>query len=190
MINSIIKNDKKQNNISVKHILDEVYLFPQWEKIKSFSITKSMFLFKGKVLDLDLYRKFSSKNQLEKYTIKEHDGKIAASMDLRIYKDSVYIINFEINLKNNYEQIAQYLMQVAVEKALYNTTEKEVVINLVSNIINKHRDRKFLINNGFIAEKAQSNYEKELFGETYTLKIENDLVWNKRIKQMPILINE
>ena len=188
MINSIIKNDKKQNNISVRSLLYESYLFPDWEKIKTFSITKSLFLFKEKILNLDLYRKFSSGNQLEKYAIKTQDGKIAASMDLRVYKDSVYIINFDINLKNNYEQTAQYLMQVAVEKALYNTTEKEVIINLVSNIINKRR--KFLVNSGFMVEEAQSNYEKELFGETYTLKAENDLVWSKRIKQMPILINK
>ncbi len=191
MINSLIKNDnKQQNKVSVNNILDEIYLLPKWEKIKEFSVSKKIFFFKTKVLNLNLFRKFSSKNLLEKYSIRTEDDKVIASMDLKVYKDSVYIINFNIDTKMYFDDISNKILQVAVEKALYNTTEKEVVINLNSGILVNYKLKRCLINNGFILEENQNNYEKELFGETLYLKIENNSNWVKKIKQNPFLINK
>ena len=137
-----------------------------------------------------MFRKFSSKNLLEKYSIRTKNDKVLASMDLKIYKDSVYIINLNIDAKIHFDPIAKKMVQVAVEKALYNTTEKEVVINIDSGLLVNHRIKKFLINNEFIKEETQSNYEKELFGETYSLKIQNNSIWTQRIKQLSFLINK
>ena len=191
MINSLIKHENKNNNrINVDNLLNDVFLLPKWEMIKSFSITEMNFLFKKSTLNLQLYRKFSSKNQLEKYSIRTEDDKVLASMDLRIYKDSVYIINIDMNSKMYFDKIAEKIIQVAVEKALYNTTEQEVVFNLQSGLLQNHRIKKFLCNNEFIVEEAQSEYEKELFGETLVLKLQNNSNWMKRIKQFPFLINK
>ena len=191
MINSLIKHENKTNNkLSVGNILNEVYLVPQWEKIKSFSISENVFFFYKRNLKLNLYRKFSFKNQLEKYSIRTEDEKVLALMDLKIYKDSVYIIDLNITSKLNFDKILEKIIQVSVEKALYNTTEKEIVINLTSGLVTKHKIKKFLLNNEFTVEENQSNYEKELFGETYTLKLANNSKWMKRIKQFNFLNNK
>jgi hypothetical protein len=50
--------------------------------------------------------------------------------------------------------------------------------------------KKVLSTLGFVAEDGQSQYEKELFGETYILDAEDSIFWQKQIKQMPILINK
>ena len=193
MINSLINKENKQqnkSNISVDSLLNDVYLLPKWEMIKSFNISEMTFFFKRKSVKYRLYRKFSSKNKLEKYQIRTADGKVAASMDLKVYKDSVYVINIEVASKLQFDKIAGKIIQVAVEKALYNTTEREVVINLTSGLLINYKIRKFIINNEFIVEEAQSDYEKDLFGETYTLKIKNNSKWMKRIKMFPFLINK
>ena len=111
-------------------------------------------------------------------------------MDLKIYKDSVYIINLDIESQTNFEQLTERLLQVAIEKALYNTTEKEVVMNLTAGLIVKNRIRKALLNNGFTSAENQSSYEKEMFGETFSIRVSEDSNWMRTIKQMPILINK
>lgn len=189
MLNTLVKENNK-HNISIENLLNDVYLLPKWEKIKAFSLTEKRFFFRRKLVNVDLYRKFSSKNQLEKYSIRTEDEKTLANMDLKIYKDSVYIINLDIESQANFEQLTEKLLQVAVEKALYNTTEKEVVINLTAGLIVKNRIKRILLNNEFTTEESQSSYEKEMFGETYTVKATNNSNWLKTIKQMPILINK
>lgn len=189
MLNTLVKENNKQN-ISIENLLKDVYLLPKWEMIKSFALTEKRFFFRKKLINVDLYRKFSSKNQLEKYSIRTEDEKVLANMDLKIYKDSVYIINLDIESQANFEQLTERMLQVAVEKALYNTTEKEVVINLTAGLIVKNKIRKVLLNNEFVAEENQSSYEKEMFGETYSIKVSAESNWTKTIKQMPILINK
>ena len=188
MLNTLVKENKQ--NISLENLLKDVYLLPKWEMIKSFALTEKKFFFRKRLLNIELYRKFSAKNQLEKYSIRTEDEKVLANMDLKIYKDSVYIINLDIESQTNFEQLAERMLQVAVEKALYNTTEKEVVMNLTAGLIVKNRIKKVLLNNGFVTEENQSNYEKEMFGETFSIKISAESDWNKKIKQMPILINK
>lgn len=189
MINTLVKNEKKQR-VTVESILNDIYLLPKWEKIKSFSLLEKRFFFGIKSINVDIFRKFSSKNLLEKYSIRTEAGNVLASMDLKIYKDSVYIINLEIESQVCFEQLTEKMLQIAIEKALYNTTEKEVVINLTSGIITKKKVRKSLIASEFSAEENQTNYEIEMFGETFSIKAENNMFWTRKIKQMPILINK
>ena len=62
MINSLIKKESKQqnkSNISVDSLLNDVYLLPKWEMIKSFNLTEITFLLKRKSVNYKLYRKFS-----------------------------------------------------------------------------------------------------------------------------------
>ena len=189
MIDTIIKNDNK-NKLSVEDLLNEVYLLPKWEKIKTFSLTQKRFLFGIKSYNVNVFRKFSSKNQLEKYSIRTDDEKVLANMDLKVYKDSVYIINLNIEMQTNSEQLIEKMLQIAIEKALYNTSEKKVIFNLTSGLMLRNKIKKILIANEFQKEEEQSKYEEEMFGETFYYTVENNSSWMKRIKQMPILINK
>ncbi|MCD7879749.1 MAG: hypothetical protein LUG16_07445, partial [Candidatus Gastranaerophilales bacterium] len=167
-----------------------MYLLPKWEKIDSRSYVKSDSFFSKKCINLNLYRKFSSRNILEKYSIKTDDEKTLANMDLKIYKDCVFIINLDIKTNSNLKQIMEYLLQAAAEKALYNTTEKTVCIGLSFPFILKNKIKHILIDNGFAAQENQSDYEKAMFGENYILNTANSDFWNKQIKQNPIFINK
>ncbi len=188
MINTIyIKQNKSK--VLVKNIPENVFLLPKWEKIKTFSVIQNNLFFKKTILNLSLFRKFSSKNMLEKYCIKTQDNVELANMDLRIYKDCVYIINLNFQNNNNISNILLELIQVAIEKSLYNTTEEELKINLNFPLNKRNKIKKLLTSNEFFAEENQSDYEKEMFGETLTFKMTKSSKWMKIIKQAPILIN-
>ena len=189
MIDTIIKNDKKYK-LSVEDLLNEVYLLPKWEKIKTFSLTQKRFLFGLRSFDVNVFRKFSSKNQLEKYSIRTEDEKILANMDLKVYKDSVYIINLNFDSQIKFEPLIDKMLQIAIEKALYNTSERKVIFNLTSGLMLRNKIKKILIANEFQKEEEQSKYEEEMFGETFYYTVENNSSWMKKIKQMPILINK
>lgn len=187
MINTLAKNNYK-TKLSMENFPQEVFLLPKWEKIKSFSVIKNRFLFTKSVLKYDLYRRFSAKNSLEKYSVRLKDNKIIANMDLKIYKDCVYIINF--SNKNFEEEALEKLLQTAVEKALYNTEAKEVYFNLSLDYAKRNKLKKILINNEFEIVSNQSNYEKQMFGELFKLDASINKYWADKIKQMPILINK
>ena len=187
MINTLIKHNDKINN-NLKHILDNIYLLPNWEKINSFTFSeKNFFLNKSK--KFDLYRKFSSKNMLEKYEIRTLNDNVSAKIDLKVYKDSVYIINIDIETLNFADNIIKKLVQISAEKALYNTSNKQVKINLSLPLFKKNKIKQILLNLGFVSE-VQSKYEKKMFGETLTLNVEKSVLLQKQIKQNPILINK
>lgn len=180
----------KKVNIKINEILSDSSFFPQWENIKEISVSKRKLFFNVQNLTIDLWRKFSFKNSIEKYSLKTKDGKVLADFDLKVYKDSVYIINLDMKTFSYFNQAMKLLLQVAAEKALYNTSEKLVNISLLMPVIFKNKSKKLLESLGFISEPEQSNYEKEIFGETYYLNVLESLAWQKRIKQMPILINK
>lgn len=188
MINTLIRTNET-SKADLDNLISNIYLLPQWEKIKEFSLLRKQFFF-SKAYSVYLFRKFSSKNMLEKYSLRLSNDNVVASMDLKVYKDSVYIINLDANMSGSSEQIITKLVQVAVEKALYNTTDKEVKINLACSLIKQNKMRKTLLSLGFVAEEEQSKYEKELFGETFSLKAQDSAFWQKQIKQMSILINK
>ncbi len=188
MINTIIKSDKKEQNvIHINELLNDNYLLPKWERIKKISLTKKR-LFSEVQIEAGLYRKFSAKNNIEKYIIKNEKDITAGTLDLKVYKDSVYIINLTVNSDLNFEQIVNIFIQIAVEKTLYNTTNKIVNINLSYPLHIRNKLKKALINSGFSSEANQSKYEKDLFGETYTLNAAMSSIWQKRIKQKHFLI--
>lgn len=188
MINTLTRTSEK-SKIDLDNLVSNIYLLPQWEKIKEFSLQRKHFFF-SKSYSVDLYRKFSLKNMLEKYSLRLSNDNVIASMDLKVYKDSVYIISLDTDFNGSTEQIITKLIQVAVEKALYNTTEKEIKINLSCSLIKQNKMRKVLLSLGFIQEEEQSQFEKELFGETFYLKAQDSVFWQKQIKQMSILINK
>ena len=191
MINSILKNDKKEQNLKlVENILNDVYLLPRWEKIKEIALLQRKFFFSYKSVQTSLFRKFSSKNYLEKYAIKDDNANILGNIDLRVYKDSVYIINLNIEQGVDFDQVINILLQVAVEKALYNTTDKQLKINLLFPLLIRNKIKKILIAEDFTVEENQSSYEKNMFGETYVLNIDSSTFWQKKIKQMHFLINK
>ena len=187
MLNTLTNNNNK-TKLQLENIQEEIFLLPKWEKIKSFMVLNNIFLFGKSTTKINLFRRFSSKNSIEKYCIKFSDNKLIANMDLKIYKDCVYIINLDVKILS--ETAVEKLIQTALEKALYNTENKEVFINLSSDTAKRNRIKKLLINNGFETTQEQSDYEKEMFGETFTLTVENNTSWIKKIKQMPILINK
>ncbi len=92
--------DNNKTKFLSENLLNNIYLMPKWEKIKTFSILQNTLFFKKENYNVDLFRKFSSKNMLEKYLIKSQDNLELANMDLKIYKDCVYIIN--LNIKNKF----------------------------------------------------------------------------------------
>lgn len=188
MINTLIRTENK-SRVDFENIVNSIYLLPQWEKIKEFSVQQKRFFIR-KSFNVKLYRKFSSKNMLEKYSLRLDNDNVIASMDLKVYKDSVYIINVDSSSSSFFEEVVNKLVQVAVEKSLYNTTDKEVKINLSYSLLKQNKMKKVLSSFGFVAEAGQSQYEKELFGETYILNAEDSIFWQKQIKQMPILINK
>ena len=111
-------------------------------------------------------------------------------MNLKIYKDNVYIIDIDFTSSALFENLVIKLLQVSAEKALYNTTDKEVKINLSMPLLKRGKMKQILINSDFELLENQSKYEKEMFGETYSLNVENSIFWQKKIKQSPILINK
>lgn len=188
MINTISKVEKT-SKFDLDNLLDSIYLLPQWEKIKEFSLQRKR-LFGHKSFNVSLYRKFSSRNMLEKYSLRLNDDTVVGSMDLKVYKDSVYIINIDAATSASFEQVVTKLTQVAVEKTLYNTTDKELKISLSLPLIKQNKLKRILLSLGFSSEQEQSNYEKELFGETFVLNVEESAFWQKQIKLKSILIDK
>lgn len=189
MITTTLIKPQVKEKLNIDDLFDGIYLLPNWEKIKEFSLSKKGF-FRFRAFNVELFRKFSSKNMVEKYSLRVADNKVLATMDLKVYKDSVYIINIDADTSNYFNQAIEKLLQVAAEKALYNTSEKEVKISLSYNLIKQKRMENILGNLDFIADETQSKYEVEMFGQTYSLKVQKSEEWQKIIKQMPILINK
>ena len=190
-MNTVLKSEKKEKELfKFESLINDVYLLPKWEKIKDFIFDKKNFIFADKKFNVDLFRKFSIKNNVEKYMLKDNQDKVMACLDLRVYKDSVYIINLNIENSNLFEQCVEVLLQTAAEKALYNTTDKKVNINLSFPVLIKNKIKKILLSYNFIEQENQSEYEKNMFGSMFTLNIENSSILQKKIRQMPILINK
>lgn len=191
MINTILKPEKKQQkSVSVEAVFGDIYLLPKWEKIKNIVLARKSFLMPIKSVNASLHRKFSAKNNLEKYCLRDNNENIIASTDLRVYKDCVYIVNLNISNSSLFEASLNMLLQTAIEKAMYNTTDKLLKINLSFSASLNNRIKKIILNKDFIAEKNQTEYEKSMFGETFVLDISASLYWQNKIKQMHILINK
>ena len=114
----------------------------------------------------------------------------ASQVKLRAQRLGVKSNSLYIYSQTNFEPLIDKMLQIAIEKALYNTSDKKVIFNLTSGMLIKNKIRKILIANEFKQEENQSSYEKEMFGETFCIDIDNSSVWMKKIKQMPILINK
>lgn len=169
MLNAPVKTENKLK-LSDKKLISGLYVLPKQEKIKTFYFSRNhLFLF-GKPEILDLYKRFSLKNRLEKYSIKDSCGKLIAEMSLKTYKDSVYIIDFNFLSFKKFNQSVNILVEVAKDRAISDTSEKEVRLNLGFSQNLNSRLKKFMFGKGFTSVEAQSNYEKEMFGEQLVFK--------------------
>ena len=187
MINSAVINNQNQ---VIGSIVNDIYLLPKWEILTYFSIVESKYYFFKKVVKLNILRKFSALNMTEKYSIRTIEGKVIANMDLKTYKDSVYIINLEVLSKKGAFEAIRKLLQISVEKAIYNTTKKFVFHNLPVDDKNVSFIKKILLSNGFKIDENQSQYEKKLLGESYRLCADDCCYFYDDIIQSPILINK
>ncbi len=188
MINSAAVNGNKQNQ-SIGNIVNDIYFFPSWEIVSSFTINLNRFFFFHKIINVNLLRKFALKNMLEKYSIRTMDSKTIAGMDIKLYKDCVYIVNLEINMKLAAVSSVEKLLQTAVEQAISETTDKKVLINISPKQKYKNKIKKILKNNGFEIEENQSDYEKQMFGEIYKLHIEVNNCSKNNEEKMHVLVN-
>ena len=188
MTNTItrIENNTKPN---LELLFNDIYLFPNWEKIGDCALTKRRF-FGQKTVNLQLYRKFSSKNVIEKYSLRINDSQTVAFMDVKVYKDCVYVINLDSDSHSLFKDALINLMQIAIEKAVLDTTNKEVRINLSYPFVKKNKIKRVLKGIGFVEEKDQNQYEKEIFGETLFLKAEISTLWTSNSKQRSFIINK
>lgn len=191
MVNTLIEQKENTKNLLlIESILKEGYLLPKWEKIKNLVILQKRFLLPMKFNKVSLFRKFSSKNNIEKYCIKDKADNTIASVDLRVYKDCVYIINLNIQENNMFIGALNILLQTAAEKALYNTSNKKLNINLSFSSSINNKIKRIIETEDFLSEKEQSSYEKEILGETFTLDVASSSFWQKKIREMHILINK
>ena len=172
MINTAIIDYNKQKQM-LANIVNNIYLFPGWEVIKQFDIVENKFIFGKKLLRVNLLYKYSKKNMLEKYSVRSTEGQILAGMDLKVYKDSIFIVNIEKIKKRNVSGVCEKLLQTAIQKAICFTTKKEVYINILPEQKNKRKLYKILIKSGFKQEENQSKYEMSIVGKTYKFKADN-----------------
>lgn len=188
MTNTItkIENNTKQN---LELLFNDIYLFPNWEKVGECTLTKRR-LFGTKTVNLQLYRKFSPKNVIEKYSLRINDSQTVSYMDLKVYKDCVYVINLDSDSRSLFKDSIVNLMQIAIEKAVLDTTNKEVRMNLSYPLVKKKKIKRTLKELGFIEERNQSQYEKEIFGETLFLKAEISTLWNNHLRHKSFLISK
>lgn len=173
MVKSTAINRNRQNQ-SLGNIANDIYYLPNWEVVNSFTISENRFFFFHRMVNVNLYRRLVLKSTVEKYSLRTLDNLALANMDLKLYKDCVYIVNLEITNNNKSENALEKLLETAIEKAVKDTTEKEVLINIPKNQKYKRKIKKVLKQNGFEIEENQSEYEKNMFGEIYKLNLNLD----------------
>lgn len=189
MVNSAAINGNKQNQV-LGNIANDIYFLPNWEVVNSFTIKENKFFFFNKLINVNLLRKFVLKSTLEKYSIRTTDNKTLANMDIKLYKDCVYIVSLETDINGKSDSALEKLIHTAIKKAISDTTEKEVLINISPKQKHKRKIKKILTNNGFQIEENQSDYEKNMFGEIYKLYLSTDCcIENKKEEEQQVLLN-
>lgn len=171
MNNSLIidfNSDKQTSG----NVISDIFNLPSWEIVKSVKLKQNSFFLFNKELSVNLLHKLYNKNSIDKYSIRTLDGEMLANIDLKIYKDCVYIVNIEINENKKLFSAVDKLIQTAIDLAFYNTSNKEVIINISSDWQYKRKIKKILLSKKFELEKHQSNYEKQMLGELYILKMQ------------------
>lgn len=187
MTDTLIKNIEVHSSFG-RNMPGNVYLLPKWEKVKTVSCSKSSFFFTKKHYNEHLFKKYSLKNRLEKFEVRNDAGSVDAGMDLKVYKDNVYIINLDVSHRN-FNSALIILLQAAAEKAMYNTTDKKVLINLSLPFSLKLKIKKILKHCGYVAS-VQSKYEKELLGEEFVLDLKNTSNLDSLIKSSDYYIDK
>lgn len=166
MINSAAINEKADAN-SLRRAAENLYRLPSWEIADTFTISDKKFFFCTKKHRVNLLKNFSERNMLEKYSIRTIEGRILAEMDLRIYKDSIYIISLEINKNEKSKEALRSLIKTALNRASDDGADKDVFISIMPEQNCRSIVIKQLAACGFSLDETQSSCEKRMFGDMY-----------------------
>lgn len=152
------------------------------------TLHKRNFLFKTKPVTLNLYKKFTLNKFLEKYTIGFNEHQPEVAFLLKIYKDSIFIVDLKVKQKSKYIDLIDAIVQIASERALADTIRKEVKINIKSSVSLFKNDISAFKRLDFISQDNQTQFEKKFLGEALELKVVKSSTLMKKIKKSPILI--
>ena len=174
MVLSETEVNEKQNIQTVSaSCIENFKINPMLEQeiADEFFITKNKYLFFKQKQYVSLLKTFNERMQMEKYLLRTAEGRIIAGMDLKIYKDSVYIVHLETN--SSYAPcILKEFIHAAVKTAKNSAGAKDVIISIPLKYKYRNILKKILLKNDFLPEEEQGNCEKKLFGETYKLDSE------------------
>ena len=94
-------------------------------------------------------------------------------MDLRIYKDSIYIISLELNKNEKSKGALDALIKTALNRASEGGADKEVFISIMPEQRCRNKIIKQLTYCGFSPDDNQSSCEKRMFGDMYVYSGKN-----------------
>jgi|GEM_PF-5485274 len=172
MINLAAINEKTNTNF-LRRAAENLYRLPSWEIADTFTISDKKFFFCRKKHRVNLLKNFSERNMLEKYSIRTIEGRTLADMDLRIYKDSIYIISLEMNNNEKSKEALNALIKTALKRAFDGGADKDVFISIMPEQHCRNALIKQLINIGFAPDESQNSCEKRMFGDMYVYSRKN-----------------
>ena len=180
---------RPSNNIINKNKAMEIPFYPDiplYDFVNVVTIQKKKFFFRSVPQTYNIYKRSSVNHLLEKYKIGFNQDNPVASFLLKIYKDSVYIVDLKINSDVDFGRMLEKIVQIASERALELTTRKEVKVNVASSLFFGKLDCYRACD--FESEEQQTEFEKKSLGEALVLKVVKSAKLMKRIKKNPILI--
>ena len=179
---------KPINNIINKNRTMELPIYPEsplYEFVNVVTLQKKKFFFRSVPQTFSVYRRLSANDLIEKYKIGFDENSPVASFLLKIYKDSVYIVDLKINSDVDEKKMLETIVQISSERALELTTRKEVKINVTSSMFT---DKVGCYKQcGFESAEEQTEFEKKSLGEALVLKVVKSSKLMKRIKKNPII---
>ena len=179
---------KPINNINNTNKTMELPLCPEsplYEFVNVVTLRSKRFFFFSVPKTYSVFRRLSANNLIEKYKIGFDESNPVASFLLKIYKDSVYIVDLKINSDVDEKKMLETIVQISSERALELTTRKEVKINVTSSMFS---DKISVYKNcGFESVDEQTEFEKKSLGEALILKVVKSSRLMKRIKKNPII---
>lgn len=179
---------RPSNNIINRNKAMEIPFYPEvplYDFVNVITIQKRKFLFRSVPQTYNIYKRSSVNHLLEKYKIGFNQDNPVTTFWLKIYKDSVYIVDLKINSDVDFTQMLENIVQIASERALEMTTRKEVRVNVAPSLFSKVDRYKAC---DFESEEEQTEFEKKSLGEALILKVLKSNKFMKRIKKNPILI--
>ena len=188
-MNMLTQEFRTVNNAQNKNKTMEIPFYPEiplYDFVNVVTVRKKVFFFRSVPKTYNIYKRSSGNHLIEKYKIGFNQENPVASFLLKIYKDSVYIVDLKITQDGEFTNLLEKVVQIAAERALEMTTRKEVKIN-VNNSLFFGRIEKYKACD-FESVEEQTEFEKKSLGEALCLKVVKSSKLMKRIKKNPILI--